>query len=117
MSIFDDPNFYRNDGFTLAYYEMGPHDGTPILLVHGWPELAVSWSNQMPALADAGYRAIALDLRGFGRSDAPHEVAHYGITQLTSDLEALMDHLGLERVVMLGHDSVSYTHLTLPTKA
>ena len=104
MSIFDDPKFYRNDGLKLAYYEMGPRDGVPILLVHGWPEMAVSWSHQMPALAEAGYRAIAIDLRGFGHSGAPHGAVHYGIAQMTSDLEALMDHLGLERAVMLGHD-------------
>ena len=104
MTIFNNPHYYHNDGFKLAYYETGPQDGVPILLVHGWPELAFSWSNQMPALAAKGYRAIAVDVRGFGHSDAPSGVGHYGIAQIVSDLEALIDHLGLDQVVLLGHD-------------
>lgn len=104
MSIFNHPSYFSNDSFRLAYYEAGPKEGDPILLVHGWPELAYSWSNQMPALAAAGYRAIAVDLRGFGRSEAPEEVHHYGIMQLVSDLEALMDHLNISKSILLGHD-------------
>jgi len=104
MTVFDNPHYYHHDGFRLAYYEAGPKDGVPILMVHGWPELAYSWSHQMPALAAQGYRAIAVDLRGFGHSDAPHGVEHYDVMQIVSDLEALMDHLELPRVVLLGHD-------------
>ena len=104
MSVFDDPKYYVHDGLRLAYYEMGPTTGMPILLVHGWPELAVSWSHQMPVLAQAGYRAIAVDLRGFGHSAAPQGIEHYSIAQLTSDLEALMDYLGLSKAILLGHD-------------
>jgi len=97
-------NSIKTGLFRLAYYEAGPKDGVPILMVHGWPELAYSWSHQMPALAAQGYRAIAVDLRGFGHSDAPHGVEHYDVMQIVSDLEALMDHLELPRVVLLGHD-------------
>lgn len=104
MSVFDHPQYYLHDGFRLAYYEAGPKDGVPILLVHGWPELAFSWSNQIPALAVAGYRAIAVDLRGFGHSAAPQHPSHYGIAQIVSDLEALLDHLGLDQAILLGHD-------------
>ena len=104
MTLFNTPKHYVNDGFKLAYYEAGPKDGVPILLVHGWPELAYSWSNQMPVLADAGYRAIAVDLRGFGHSDAPHGVQHYAVEQIVSDLEALLDHLRIPKAVLLGHD-------------
>jgi len=58
----------------------------------------------MPVLAAAGYRAIAVDLRGFGASDAPLSADHYGIAQLSGDLEALLDHLGLSDVILCGHD-------------
>ena len=104
MTLFNTPQYYRHDGFKLAYYDTGPKDGVPILLIHGWPELAFSWSNQMPVLAQAGYRAIAVDLRGFGQSDAPRGVHHYSITQIVADLEALLDHLHIPKVVLLGHD-------------
>ena len=104
MSIFKNPHYYSHDGFRLAFYEEGPKEGPPILMVHGWPELAFSWSNQISVLAEAGYRAIAIDLRGFGHSDAPQEAAHYGITQMVADLEALMDHLELPTAALLGHD-------------
>ena len=104
MTLFNTPRYYDNDGFKLAYYEAGPKDGVPILLVHGWPELAFSWSNQIPVLAQAGYRVIAVDLRGFGQSDAPHGVHHYGITQIVADLEALLNHLHISKAVLLGHD-------------
>lgn len=104
MSIFNRPQYYRHDGLRLAYYEAGPKNGPPILLVHGWPELAYSWTHQMPALAAAGFRAVAVDLRGFGRSEAPLDAAHYAIANLVSDLEALLDHLGLKQAVLLGHD-------------
>ena len=58
----------------------------------------------MPALANAGYRAIAVDLRGFGHSDAPHGVDHYGIEQILADLESLLDYLRISKAVLLGHD-------------
>jgi len=104
MSIFNAPQYYRHDGLRLAYYEAGPKDGVPILLVHGWPELAYSWSRQMPVLAAAGYRVLAVDLRGFGDSDAPLSVSHYGIANLVSDLEALLGHLDIPKAVLCGHD-------------
>jgi pimeloyl-ACP methyl ester carboxylesterase len=104
MSIFQQPEYFIHDGLRLAYYQAGPKEGAPILLVHGWPEIAYSWKNQMPVLAAAGYRAIAVDLRGFGASDAPLEAVHYGVANLVSDLEALLDHLGISKIALLGHD-------------
>ena len=56
---------------TLSVHLAGPEDGVPVLLMHGWPELALSWAQQIEDLAKAGYRVIAADNRGFGASDAP----------------------------------------------
>ena len=88
----------------LAVYEQGPADGTPVILLHGFPELAFSWRHQLPALAAAGYRAIAIDQRGYGPSDKPAEVADYDIVHLTNDVCAVQDALGIERAVIVGHD-------------
>ncbi len=88
----------------IAIYERGAANAPPVLLLHGWPEIAYSWKHQMQALAEAGYRAIALDLRGFGHSDAPRNVAAYRIDKLVGDIEAVLGALGLREVVLCGHD-------------
>jgi pimeloyl-ACP methyl ester carboxylesterase len=89
---------------TLSVHLAGPEDGLPVLLLHGWPELALSWASQIDALARAGYRVIAPDNRGFGASDAPRDVADYGIDRLVGDISALLDALGHDRAVIAGHD-------------
>lgn len=86
----------------LAYDEAGA--GPLVLLVHGWPELAHSWRNQIPALAGAGYRVAAPDMRGYGESGAPAAVEDYTILHLVGDLIALLDHLGAAEAVVAGHD-------------
>ena len=96
--------FATVDGFRIATYTDGPEDGEPLILIHGWPELAHSWSPLTPRLAEAGYRCIAYDLLGFGRSDAPRELYHYGIANLVAHLEAVMDAHGVQRCVLVGHD-------------
>lgn len=101
--------YIAHDGLSIATYAAGPVGGPPILLVHGWPELAYSWKNTIPALAHAGYRVIAYDLRGFGRSDAPidgpsYGAHHYGIANQVSDLAAVMDAYGLDDAFICGHD-------------
>ncbi len=88
----------------LAYYEAGPRRGTPVILCHGWPELAFSWRHQIKALADAGRWVIAPDQRGYGLSDRPAAVEDYDIERLTGDLAALLDHLGVDKAVFCGHD-------------
>ena len=75
-----------------------------MFLIHGWPELAYSWKNQLPALAEAGFRAIAVDVKGFGASDAPADIDAYSIDQMTCDLAALADVLDIERAIWCGHD-------------
>lgn len=88
----------------LAVYEQGPANGVPVIMLHGFPELAFSWRHQLPALAAAGYRAIAIDQRGYGPSDKPAVVTDYDIVHLTSDVCAVQDELGIERAVIVGHD-------------
>ncbi|MFL5911457.1 MAG: alpha/beta fold hydrolase [Gaiellaceae bacterium] len=87
-------------------------EGRPVILCHGFPELAYSWRHQLPALADAGYRAIAPDMRGFGGSSAPQEIEAYDVMTLVGDMLGLLDDLGEERAVFVGHDwgaSVTWT--------
>lgn len=86
----------------LAYDEAGV--GPLVLLVHGWPELAHSWRNQIPALAAAGYRVVAPDMRGYGESGAPGAVEDYTILHLVGDIVGLLDHLGAAEAVIIGHD-------------
>jgi len=88
----------------IATYERGAKNAPPVLLIHGWPEIAYSWKHQMQPLADAGYRAIAVDVRGFGHSDAPKDVSAYGIEKLVGDIEGVLGALGIREVVLCGHD-------------
>jgi pimeloyl-ACP methyl ester carboxylesterase len=78
--------------------------GTPVLLLHGWPDSARLWRHQVPALTEAGYRVIAPDLRGFGRSSRPVDVAAYKLRNSVADVNALLDALGIEQAHVVGHD-------------
>lgn len=86
----------------MAVYEQG--QGPAVILLHGFPELAYSWRHQMPALAAAGYRAIAPDQRGYGSSDKPENVGDYTIQALINDVLGLLDSFGLSQAVFIGHD-------------
>lgn len=79
-------------------------DGIPVLFVHGWPETKHSWRHQLPALRAAGYRAIAMDCRGYGGSSKPADPAAYGIEQVVADVLGLCEALDLDRPVIVGHD-------------
>ena len=92
------------NGIELHVATAGPADGKPVVLCHGFPELWYSWRHQITALADAGYRVMAPDLRGYGASSAPKEVTAYGSDQLTADLGGLLDHYGYEQAHFTGHD-------------
>jgi pimeloyl-ACP methyl ester carboxylesterase len=92
------------NGVEIAYYEAGPREGVPIVLSHGFPELAFSWRHQIQALADAGRWVIAPDQRGYGLSSKPTAVADYDIEHLTGDMVGLLDHLGVEKAIFCGHD-------------
>ncbi|MEU7690463.1 alpha/beta hydrolase [Microbispora sp. SCL1-1] len=78
--------------------------GPLVLLVHGFPESWYSWRHQLPALAQAGYRAVALDVRGYGRSSKPAAVDGYRMLALVEDNVALVRALGEESAVIIGHD-------------
>jgi pimeloyl-ACP methyl ester carboxylesterase len=95
---------FARDGVRLWALDAGPRDGPVVVLVHGFPELAYSWRRQIPALTAAGYRVLAPDLRGAGRSDRPEQTAAYAVTELTADVVALVDHAGVDRAVLIGHD-------------
>ncbi len=104
---FPQPQFIAAGDINLAIYEIDGDPagrGPPVVLVHGWPEIAYSWKHILPALAGAGFRTIALDLKGFGRSDAPKDRALYDIEHMTADLAALLDALEIEKAVFCGHD-------------
>jgi pimeloyl-ACP methyl ester carboxylesterase len=92
------------NGIRMAYYEVGPREGVPVIFCHGFPELAFSWRHQLKAFEAAGRWAIAPDQRGYGRTSRPEKVEDYDIDHLTGDLVGLMDHLGVEKAILCGHD-------------
>jgi pimeloyl-ACP methyl ester carboxylesterase len=104
MVAFPAPKTVRTNGIDMAVYEAGPRDGFPVVLCHGFPELAYSWRHQLPALAEAGYRVIAPDQRGYGETARPTAVEDYDMPNLTGDLAGLLDSLGIEKAVFCGHD-------------
>jgi len=104
MVTFPQPTMIKTNGIDMAVYEAGPKDGVPVVLCHGFPELAYSWRHQLPALAAAGFRAIAPDQRGYGRTSRPAAVTDYDMTHLTGDLVGLLDALGLKDAIFCGHD-------------
>ena len=99
---FPGPRFIGTNGLRMAIYEEG--EGIPVVLCHGFPEIAYSWRHQLPALAEAGFRAIAPDQRGYGRTDRPEPVESYNIRELSADLVGLLDALAIDRAVFCGHD-------------
>lgn len=88
----------------LSVHFSGPEDGKPVWLLHGFPECWYSWRHQIDALAAAGYRVCAPEMRGYGRTSAPQPVEAYDVITLCGDIQAAMDHLGHTRVAMIGHD-------------
>ncbi|MDP1807392.1 MAG: alpha/beta hydrolase, partial [Acidimicrobiales bacterium] len=92
------------NGVELHLVEAGPDDGFPVVLSHGFPELSYSWRHQIPALAEAGYHVLAPDQRGYGRSSRPDAIDAYDIHHLTGDLLGLLDDVGAQRAVFVGHD-------------
>ncbi len=94
--------FLDVNGIRMRVVEQG--EGPLVLLAHGWPESWYSWRHQLPALAAAGYHAVAPDMRGYGGTDAPSEIEDYDIFDLCGDLVGLIDALGEEQAVLVGHD-------------
>jgi epoxide hydrolase A/B len=88
----------------LRVIEAGERGAPVVVLAHGFPELAYSWRHQIPVLADAGYHVLAPDQRGYGGSSCPDAIEAYNIHELTADLVGLLDEVGAERAVWIGHD-------------
>ncbi|MFI6318001.1 alpha/beta fold hydrolase [Nonomuraea sp. NPDC050556] len=99
----------------LRYTSQG--DGPLVVFCHGFPELSYSWRHQLPAVAAAGYRAVAPDQRGYGLSPIPSAIEDYDIVQLTDDLLELLDDLGEERAAFVGHDWGSLVVWSLALRA
>jgi len=91
-----------SSGVGIEYEVTG--DGAPVVLLHGFPDSGRLWRHQVPALAEAGFQVIVPDLRGFGRSDKPPEVADYRRELLVDDVLAVMSGAGAERAHVVGHD-------------
>ncbi len=99
---FPDPKTIQTNGINMEVFEQG--EGFPVVLAHGFPELAYSWRLQIPALAAAGYRVIAPNQRGFGETDKPEAVEEYDLAHLCGDMAGLLDALDIEKAVFVGHD-------------
>ncbi len=98
------PNYVRtNGGLRMAVHEAGT-EGVPVVLSHGFPELAYSWRHQLPSLSGAGFRVLAPDQRGYGATQRPLAVEAYDILELCADLVGLLDARGIEKAVFVGHD-------------
>ena len=103
------------NGINMHYVEQGT--GVPVILCHGFPHLWFSWRHQIPALADAGWRVIAPDMRGMGQTDAPAGVEAYGVEPIVDDLLGLLDHLGERRAVFVGLDFGAFAVYDLAMRA
>jgi non-specific protein-tyrosine kinase len=109
--------FAEVNGIRMGYYEAGPKtDPVPLVLCHGWPEIAYSWRHQIEALSAAGLRVIAPDQRGYGATDRPEPVEAYDLEHLTGDLVGLLDHLGIEKAIFVGHDWGGFVVWQMPLR-
>lgn len=91
-------------GFAFQGVAAGPVDGRLVLFLHGWPQSSFEWRFQMAALAEAGYRAVAFDQRGYSPGARPQEVEAYGVKHLMADVLAVADDMGGHQFDVVGHD-------------
>ncbi|MDY6836091.1 MAG: alpha/beta hydrolase, partial [Chloroflexota bacterium] len=94
--------FVKTNGINMHIAEQGV--GPLVILCHGFPEGWYSWRHQLPAIAEAGFHAVAPDQRGYGQTDQPESIEDYDIFQLTGDIVGLVHTLGEEQAVVIGHD-------------
>ena len=92
----------ETNGIRMHIAEAG--EGPLVLLCHGFPESWYSWRHQLKALAEAGFKAVAPDMRGYGQTDAPAEIEKYTLLHLVGDMVGVLDALGAETAVIAGHD-------------
>ena len=94
----------RSGDLTFDAVASGPADGPVVLLLHGFPQSSWSWRGVWPALATAGFRVVAPDLRGYSPDARPADVQAYAMPQLVGDVLGVLDHLGVEQAHVVGHD-------------
>lgn len=92
----------ETNGVTLRAAVEG--EGPLVIMVHGWPELWYSWRHQIKPVAEAGYRVVAPDVRGYGGSDKPEAVEAYDMATIMADITGLIDAFGEEKAILIGHD-------------
>lgn len=103
MINFPKPTMIDLGDVELEVFQAG-EGGIPVVLAHGWPEHAYSWRYQIPALVAEGYHVIVPNQRGYGRSSQPDDVEAYDCHQMTSDYNRLLDKLGIDKAIFVGHD-------------
>jgi len=96
--------WFERDRVRLHAVAAGPKDGPLVILLHGFPEFWYSWRKQIGPLADAGFRVLAPDQRGYNLSSKPPAIADYAVGNLTADVIAIADQLGTDRFYLAGHD-------------
>jgi pimeloyl-ACP methyl ester carboxylesterase len=94
----------RTARHTTFYLNCGAADATPLVFVHGWPELSTSWRHQLPVFAALGFRCIAPDMRGYGRSSVYPRHEDYALEHSVRDMIELLDSLDQDKAVWIGHD-------------
>ena len=94
----------ENERHRTFYLAAGSPDARPIVFVHGWPELSISWRHQLPCFADLGFRAVAPDMRGYGRSGVYRRHEDYALQHIVRDMIDLLDALGRDKAIWVGHD-------------
>jgi len=97
-------NTAKSARHTTFYLSCGKADATPVIFVHGWPELSISWRHQLPVMAGLGLRAIAPDMRGYGRSSTYSRHEDYALEHIVADMIELLDSLGAKKAIWVGHD-------------
>jgi pimeloyl-ACP methyl ester carboxylesterase len=102
----DEPSLTRiaTNGISLNVLEAGPKDGRLVILLHGFPESAISWTAQVGPLAEAGFRVLAPDQRGYAASDKPRGIKAYALDRLADDVVGLIDAVGCQTATVIGHD-------------
>src|SRR5882757_2815815 len=89
---------------TTGYLACGAETAPLLIFVHGWPELSISWRHQLPVFAALGFRCIAPDMRGYGRSTIYRRHEDYALEHSVRDMIELLDSLGRHKAVWVGHD-------------
>ena len=92
----------ESNGINIRLAMMG--EGPLVIFCHGWPESWYSYRHQLPVVADAGFKAVAYDVRGYGESDKPYEVEAYTMRNMTNDVIGIIDVLGYDTAITIGHD-------------